>query len=281
MKRILLALALLALPTASHAQTGIVSRVTSAWSTNAFGDQLIVSTVTVNVRGRAVDVAVEGGTVDGTTMEVADAKVPAVGRIVRLEGAERGAPRIKSDGDDFVVSAYTWPGTEAQWFLNPQNLDMTEALAEREAAKGAHAWQLQTGAPFLFRYAGRTASTTIAVDAVNTVIFRNARKPENPNAIATTYTWIRNGVRFDGDIVVWDAWARMFATEQSCWSGSDGVQVGVYLLDVLTHEFGHAVGMGHSSVAGATMYPTYRACGTTLRSLAADDINGYLALYGE
>jgi predicted Zn-dependent protease len=48
---------------------------------------------------------------------------------------------------------------------------------------------------------------------------------------------------------------------------------------IMTHEVGHVIGLGHSSVAGATMYPSVSACNTSPRSLAADDIAGRDDLY--
>lgn len=48
---------------------------------------------------------------------------------------------------------------------------------------------------------------------------------------------------------------------------------------VMTHEAGHIIGLGHSSVSGATMYPSVSACNTNPRSLATDDINGKNDLY--
>jgi hypothetical protein len=53
----------------------------------------------------------------------------------------------------------------------------------------------------------------------------------------------------------------------------------VYIEDVATHEFGHMLGMQHSTVTDATMYPSYSTCSEALRTLASDDINGILSLY--
>jgi hypothetical protein len=50
----------------------------------------------------------------------------------------------------------------------------------------------------------------------------------------------------------------------------------VDLYSVALHEAGHALGLGHSDVPGAVMYPYYRLATT----LASDDIAGIQALYG-
>ena len=55
---------------------------------------------------------------------------------------------------------------------------------------------------------------------------------------------------------------------------------GEYDLDgVMVHEVGHVLGIGHSTVAGATMYPSVSACNTANRTLAADDTAAKNDLY--
>ena len=49
------------------------------------------------------------------------------------------------------------------------------------------------------------------------------------------------------------------------------------LFTVATHEFGHALGLHHSSVSSSQMYPTYNGVKT---ALATDDINGIRSIYG-
>ena len=60
---------------------------------------------------------------------------------------------------------------------------------------------------------------------------------------------------------------------------SDGCS-GEYDIDgIMTHEVGHVIGLGHSTVSGATMYPSVGACDFGPRTLSSDDTAGKNALY--
>jgi hypothetical protein len=100
-------------------------------------------------------------------------------------------------------------------------------------------------------------------------MFRNA---SSGSAIATTYTWMSGARIIDADIVFWDAGFQFF-------TGSTGCTNGFYIEDIAAHEFGHALGLGHSTTPGATMYPSTPPCNTGLRSLDPDDIAGVRSLY--
>jgi predicted Zn-dependent protease len=55
---------------------------------------------------------------------------------------------------------------------------------------------------------------------------------------------------------------------------------GEYDIDgIMVHEVGHVIGIAHSNVAGATMYPTVSACNINNRSLEADDTAAKNDLY--
>ena len=172
-----------------------------------------------------------------------------------------------------ITEAYTtfgkWASSSVVYYINPSNHDVTATAAEAAVRAGASAWTQQSGANFQFAYGGRVSATTTGYDSRNIVIFRNVA---NSGAIATTYYWTSGGTVVDADIIFWDGGWTFF-------TGSSGCSSGAYIEDIATHEFGHALGLRHSSVTGATMYASYSRCSTQVRSLAADDIAGVRALY--
>jgi hypothetical protein len=69
-------------------------------------------------------------------------------------------------------------------------------------------------------------------------------------------------------------------TAQPLYSSREAGCSGEYDVDgIMAHEVGHVIGIGHSNVSGATMYPSVSACNTGNRTLAADDIAARDDLY--
>jgi len=77
-----------------------------------------------------------------------------------------------------------------------------------------------------------------------------------------------------------DGW-RIRYYEGWTWDDGPGTSIGgrVDLQSIACHEYGHALGLGHTSTSGATMYASY-AGGTGERSIASDDSAGVQAVYG-
>ena len=77
---------------------------------------------------------------------------------------------------------------------------------------------------------------------------------------------------YDADVYTNQSYNFYSSNEASC-SGEYDIN------GIMTHEVGHVIGIGHSSVAGATMYPSVGACDLSPRSLASDDIAAKNDLY--
>lgn len=77
-----------------------------------------------------------------------------------------------------------------------------------------------------------------------------------------------------------NGWRIRFCNSWS-WNGGPQTNItGTDLQGVACHEYGHALGLGHSNVSGATMYPSISGSGVNARSIAADDIAGVQHIYG-
>jgi matrixin len=169
----------------------------------------------------------------------------------------------------YTTNGNRWAYSPVNYFVNASNLDLPSDLAQTAVRAGADAWTAQSRARFRFAFAGASAQTTTTNDGINLVVLRNA---SNGAAIATTYWWSTSAGIVDADIVFWDAAFRFF-------SGASGCASGFYIEDIATHEFGHALGLGHSTLPSATMYPSTSSCSVNNRSLDPDDIAGVETLY--
>ena len=60
---------------------------------------------------------------------------------------------------------------------------------------------------------------------------------------------------------------------------ADGCSGEFYIEGIMVHEVGHVIGIGHSNVSGATMYPSVGYCNNGPASLASDDTAAANDLY--
>lgn len=259
---------------------GQVQAATARWATNEFGDQRIVTDLAVEANGRTYDVTVEGGEVDGIGMASSTSEVPAPGAAVDLVW-DRGHRRYRiAEGDgDYSFTGRKWFVPSMTYVVDVLYSELTPEVTIRDLQDAASSWTLQGGIPFTMNYGGRIAdgSGVHAWDQTNVMLFRPTLNPDASSAIATSYWFYDTATNelLDSDIIGWSGKVAWFAQDAVC-SGS----AGAFTLDVFTHEFGHTIGLGHSSVSGATMWPSYSYCSTTFRSLSTDDIAGAQALYG-
>ena len=179
-------------------------------------------------------------------------------------------PGVRLQG--YAPTGVKWASPIVTYYVNSANMDLSGATATTAVRAGADVWSAQSNANFRFSFGGNSTQSTITTDGINLVVFRDASSSP-AGVIATTYWWSNgSGIINDADIVFWDAAFHFYA-------GTSGCSGGFYIEDVAAHEFGHALGLGHTNVNGATMYSSISTCSSGARSLDADDIAGVVSLY--
>lgn len=175
-----------------------------------------------------------------------------------------------ADPSAYVLNGPKWGTYQVPFYINPANWDVSASAAIAAVQAGANAWNEQTNANLQLYYMGTTNGSKLEPNGKNEVFFRNESKG---STIAEAYWWYNSSYKLiDADIVFYDGGFKFF-------TGSTGCSSGLYIEDTATHEFGHAIGLGHSSVAGATMAPKTSYCSMAGRTLDADDIAGLEDLY--
>ena len=151
----------------------------------------------------------------------------------------RGASSV-TDGDggaSRTVSAIT---SNAAW--NGSGSGTVVAAVKGSVA----AWQLGDGIPMLN--------------------FRDPERVCKGSCLAATFTGFYTGSTiFDADIVTNTRYAWTSQGEP------DGCSSEFYIEGVMVHEVGHLLGLGHTNVAGATMYPSVSSCNNNPATTEADD----------
>jgi hypothetical protein len=171
---------------------------------------------------------------------------------------------LGGDPQAYVLSGHYWGTSTVSYFVNPVNSDMSQQSAIASLQAAAANWSEQSNANVHFAYAGVTGGSSIVNNHKNEVFFRNTK---NGSTGAATYWWYgSDGKLLDADIIIYDAGFKFFP-------GSSGCSGGIYLEDLTTHEFGHALGIKHSLLPTATMYATTSVwCSQSWRVLDVDDI---------
>jgi len=179
-------------------------------------------------------------------------------------------------GAGAVTTAYTtlghkWTVQQVPYYINPANKYMSETAALSAIQAAASNWAAQSNANILLYYMGRTSGASISANGKNEVFFRDE---SNSGMYGQTYVWWDgSGTLIETDTVFYTASYTFLADGAACPGGA------LYLQDAATHELGHALGLGHSSVSTATMNPYMNACTTSFRTLDGDDLAGIESLY--
>ena len=191
-------------------------------------------------------------------------------RIVGVLAACAATAAVASGVHAYTTGVAKWGSGPVTIFANPSNADVSADASEAALRTALNVWNTQSGSSFQFQYGGRVSDTSTINDGRNVAIFRNV---SNGSTLATTYTWWDgSNVLIDADVIFWDGGFKFF-------TGSSGCSSGAYIEDIAAHEFGHALGLKHSTYSDATMYATYGWCSQAPRTLAPDDVAGAKFLY--
>jgi hypothetical protein len=101
----------------------------------------------------------------------------------------------------------------------------------------------------------------------------------NNNIVSALQSGCSGGVLAFTETPISDGWRIRFC-ENWTWSDGPGGGNGIDIQGVACHEYGHALGLGHSTVGGATMFPSISGSGAPARTIENDDIAGIQCIYG-
>jgi len=170
----------------------------------------------------------------------------------------------------YVLNGPKWAVNPVPYYINPANNDVSQDAAIAAIQAGASSWSTQSNARISLQYMGQTSGTSLQNNGKNELFFRNT---SNGGIVAETYWWADSSNRLiDADVVYYDGGFTFFTAGTAC-------SAGIYLEGVTTHELGHALGLGHSSVGSATMYPSMSWCSNDWQTLDQDDLNAIEAVY--
>ena len=122
-----------------------------------------------------------------------------------------------------------------------------------------------------------TTSAAVRGSAPATIMLNSNGGLCSGNCLAATLTGYY--ITQSGDDRIYDADVYTNTSIQFYSSRESGCSAEYDIDGIMAHEVGHVIGIGHSSVSGATMYPSVSACNTGNRSLATDDFNARNDLY--
>ncbi len=151
------------------------------------------------------------------------------------------------------------------------------------AITSSAAWNGAGSATVLTASSGSTAGIALG-DGVPMLRFSDPFAACTGTCLAATFTGyysLRGGTSYqidDADIVTNSTGYNW--TSQGEDPGGVGCASEIYVEGVMVHEVGHALGLGHTGVAGATMASSVSYCNNNPATTEADDESGLVALYG-
>ncbi len=121
---------------------------------------------------------------------------------------------------------------------------------------------------------GTTSQQAVRGTAPATIMLNTNGRICTGSCLAATLTGYYSGSTiYDADIYTNTKYKYTSSRE------TDGCSSEYDMDGIMVHEVGHVIGIGHSSVSGATMYPSVSSCNYNNRTLEADDLAAQNDLY--
>ncbi len=196
---------------------------------------------------------------------------PAKSYLSQYAGANGSATRVRWDFTDFPV----------QWNLNPNTGgNITGGNLQDVVTASFATWSAAPNTMLSIARGADSQAAAPAFDGTNLICFTCETDFNSDGTLAVTFTTTANGAgaddkhggksRFAGQILDADILFNPAVTFTMDGSGSNDLQT------VLTHEIGHFLGLDHSAVVKATMFPY---APPMERTLSSDDVAAISALY--
>jgi hypothetical protein len=183
--------------------------------------------------------------------------------------------RVPSDREqpEYVMLDTTtrpfWTGKQINWYYNPANQPVNLVTDQVVSALQVAAARWSGMCNITFTYQGLTTvqpvlnGTSAQIDGVNVVGWGYLQGSQAAYS-AMTQAWWSGGGLVDTDVVI---------NLSQSWTTT-------LVEAVMTHEWGHALGLAHSDVSASIMFANPYHTAAYQRVLRGDDANGCAALYG-
>lgn len=169
-----------------------------------------------------------------------------------------------------------WAARDVPYYINLTDCPGDKPSLVTDFQNAAASWELQSHANIHLVYMGQTTKSGLVNDRTNVISCQTGSSSAGYIG-QSSGGWFRDasGNYTDADIVIWLGTYPQYpfiARNVPCTAN-------LYYTNILVHEFGHILGLDHSTVAGATMVQGTSVCSTNEESLEPDDIQGIETLY--